>query len=353
MSTKELQPKHDLVQINKVSYDPNLFDAHMTGTHIDRIFSIKGGIPKATNWMVVGDPGVGKSTVTLSAISNAKKNGSKVLFISAEMSRVDMYLYVERYPQFGDLDILFTGEHLDANPKKLIEETLDEGYDIVLVDSFVEVQDDIKESCRMSTGQSEKWLLDLMYSQNLGKNKSKRYTTFLNIQQVNKGGNFVGSNKLKHMTTGMMEIRFEDLDNVEAGRFIWFSKNRRGHVGKKLYFDLSGTGDVHYDWERFQKTEKMEELRKEEKAKMVVEGEKFDILFGVGKKEQTIEETVTELLNDSKPETIQYTLPDLMEMETHQVMTIITERGIRIPAEGANTHKKLRNLILASQVEVQ
>jgi predicted ATP-dependent serine protease len=347
--TKQVQPQHDLVQINKVSYDPNLFDSHMTGTHIDKIFSIKGGIPKATNWMVVGDPGVGKSTVTMSAISNAKKNGSKVLFISAEMSRVDMYLYVERYPQFGELDILFTGEHIDSNPKKLIEEILDRGYDIVLVDSFVEVQDDVKEACRMSTGQAEKWLLDLMYRHNLGQNKEKRYTTFLNIQQVNKGGNFVGSNKLKHMTTGMMEIRFEDPENVEAGRFIFFSKNRRGHVGKKLYFDLSKSGDVQYDWERFQKAEKMEEMRKVEKEKLKEEGEVFDKLFGVGEKEKTVEQVVEELLGDSKPERINYTETQLMEMSSRDLFQMCIDRRINVPSEGANTNKKLRLLILQQQ----
>ena len=62
--------------------------------HWTDCFSIDGGVPKATNWMVVGDPGVGKSTVTLDIIANAKKTGSKVLFISAEMNQVDLYLYV-------------------------------------------------------------------------------------------------------------------------------------------------------------------------------------------------------------------------------------------------------------------
>lgn len=277
--------KNNLVQINKVVFDPTLFESHITNTPIDGMFSIKGGIPKATNWMVVGDPGVGKSTVTLSIISNVKKNGGRVLFISAEMSRVDMYLYVERYPQFGDVDIFFTGEHLDLNPKKAIEEILKTGYDLVLIDSFIEVQSTVKESCRMSTGQAEKWLLDLMYLHNMAKNDSKRHTSFLCIQQVTKGGTFVGSNKLKHMTTGMMEIRFEDQDDYESDRYILFSKNRRGHVGKRLFFDLSATGDVQYDTNRFEKAEKLVEMRKTEKEKMKQEDVQFDTLFGLKKKE--------------------------------------------------------------------
>jgi len=31
----------------------------------------------------------------------------------------------------------------------------------------------------------------MMYKQNLGQNKAKTFTSFLNIQQVNKGGTFV------------------------------------------------------------------------------------------------------------------------------------------------------------------
>lgn len=271
----------NLVQINKVDYDQELFEVHKTDTPIDGMFSITQGIPKATNWMVVGDPGVGKSTVMMDVLSNIKKNGAKVLFISAEMSRVDLYLYVQRYPKFGDIDIFFTGEYEGTNFKGDFENLLQEGWDVVLLDSFVEVQQEIKELCNISTGAAEKYLLNLMYQQNLGKNKSKKYTSFLNIQQVNKGGNFVGSNKLKHMTTGMMEIRFEDVE-AQDERFITFSKNRRGHVGKKMYFTLESTGDVTYDFERFKKSEKLQKLRKIEKEKMKAEGATFDTLFGIG-----------------------------------------------------------------------
>ena len=199
--------KSRLTQISNVKYEKGLFEAHKTNTPLDGLFSIDGGIPKATNWMVVGDPGVGKSTVTLDIIANAKASGSKVLFISAEMNQVDLYLYVKRYPKFGELDIFFPQEIADdEDPKAVLEEILTEGYDIVLTDSFIELQETIREAGRMTRNSSEKYLLDLMYKHNLGDNKGKHFTAFLNIQQVNKGGTFVGSNKLKHMTTGMMEI---------------------------------------------------------------------------------------------------------------------------------------------------
>ncbi len=257
-----------LQQINTTKFEDGLFEEHKTDTPLDGLFSIGGGVPKATNYMVVGDPGVGKSTVTLDVIANAKKNGSKVLFISAEMSPVDLKLYVDRYPKFGDLDIFFpqTLEE-EESPKGVLEEVLNEGYDIVLIDSFIELQATIQEADRMTRNSAEKWLLNLMYQHNLGDNKGKHFTSFLAIQQVNKGGTFVGSNKLKHMTTGMMEIRFVDQDTQEE-RYVVFSKNRRGHVGKRMFFNLAATGDVTYDTERFKKNEELQILKKKEAEKL-------------------------------------------------------------------------------------
>jgi len=275
-----------LKQINNVKYDKGLFDAHKTGTPLDGLFSIDGGVPKATNWMVVGDPGVGKSTVTLDVISNAQKNGSKVLFISAEMNQVDLYLYVKRYPKFGDLNIFFPQEmDENDNPKEVLEGILNQGWDIVLIDSFVELQEIIREECHLTRNSSEKYLLDLMYKQNLGQNDTKSFTSFLNIQQVNKGGTFVGSNKLKHMTTGMMEIRFVD-ENTQDERYVVFSKNRRGHVGKQMYFDLAAKGNVTYDTARFKKTEELKELKKKEQKKIKDSSKDFDALFGLNNTEE-------------------------------------------------------------------
>jgi predicted ATP-dependent serine protease len=272
-----------LTKIDDVNYDPDLFISHKTSTPLDQLFSVAngGGIPKATNWMIVGDPGVGKSTVTLDIISNAQKNGSKVLFISAEMNRIDLYLYVQRYPKFGRIPILFPQElEDDQNPKQAIENILNEGWDIVLTDSLIEVQEIVREHEKITGNAAEKWMLGQMYKHNLGNNAEGKFTTFLNIQQVNKGGVFVGSNKLKHMVSGMMHIKFVD-EYDQDERYIIFSKNRRGNVGKQMFFDLSTTGNVVYDTNRFNKTEELRELKKKEKEKIKAENLDFNKLFGI------------------------------------------------------------------------
>jgi DNA repair protein RadA/Sms len=251
-----------------------------TGRAIDQLFTLEGGLPKATNYMVVGDPGVGKSTVTLDILSDLIKGGYKCLFISAEMTRIDLYKYVQRYPKFGDIDILFLGEYIDDNPKLVIEEALSPGYDVVLIDSFVEVQEAVKEVNRLTTSGSEKWLIDQMIRNNLGNNQTKKHTTFLAIQQVTKGGVFVGSNKLKHNTTGMMEIRYED--EVSGTAYVMFTKNRRGPVNRKMYFSLKETGDVKYDQKRFSIDEGARETYEQERKQIEEEEDAFDKLLGTG-----------------------------------------------------------------------
>jgi len=234
--------KPESVRMKDLHFDPRLFETLKTGRPIDTIFSIDGGLTKSTNFVLVGDPGVGKSTVSMDILSDLQTNGASALFISGEMDRFDLHKYVERYPKFGDLDILFLGDYLEDDPKGIIEEMLDRGYDVVLIDSLAEVQDTVKEASKMTGAASEKWLIDLMRKNNAGGNDKGAYTSFICIQQVTKDGVFLGSNKLKHNTSGMMELRFDEVGD----RYIMFSKNRRGEAFKKLYFDLSSTGDVEY-----------------------------------------------------------------------------------------------------------
>ena len=234
----------DIVQMRDQTFDKDLFIPMATGREIDFLFSLDGGINKATNYLVVGDPGVGKSTVTLDIVADLVHLGYQCLFISAEMTRIDLFKYVERFPKFGHVDTLFLGEYCDDNPKLVIEEALAKGYDLVLIDSFVEVQDSVKEATKVTSNSAEKWLIDQMLKNNMGENNPGKNTTFLCIQQVTKGGVFLGSNKLKHITTGMLEIRFDE--DMPGTSFLHFTKNRRGPCNIKMYFELRSGGQVIY-----------------------------------------------------------------------------------------------------------
>jgi hypothetical protein len=272
----------ELVRMSEQNFPPDLFVPLKTGKPVDYLFTPQGGVPKACNFMLIGGPGVGKSTVSLDMLSDLALNGNKVLFISAEMTRIDLYGYVQRFPKFGEVDILFTGEYCDSNPKTVIEQALKPGYDVVLIDSFAEVQEDIKDVLKLGTSGAEKWLIDLMLSHNLGGNDALKNTTFIAIQQVTKGGVFVGSNKLKHNTTGMLELR---LDKDSGSPYLIFTKNRRGQAEKRMFYSLSETGDVHYDLKRFNNDENAREALSQERALIEGEGNAFDAMFGFENKE--------------------------------------------------------------------
>ena len=100
-----------------VRFDPELFRNYMSGTVLDELLCSYKGLPKGVNYMVIGDPGVGKTTIILDLLSNIRKQspGVRVLFISAEMNEIDLAIYVQRFPKFQDLDILFIEAGFDED----------------------------------------------------------------------------------------------------------------------------------------------------------------------------------------------------------------------------------------------
>ena len=232
----------EILSLGSMSFPDSLWENYLTQTALDFLFTPEGGVPKATNWILVGDPGVGKSTVGMDTLASLTEQGAKCLFVSAEMTRVDIAKYVQRFPRLSTLQTLFLGEFIDHNPQTILEQALDLGFDVVLIDSFVEVQECVQESLKISSVVAQKWLVDLMKSHNMGGNPQSKFTTFLCIQQVTKDGVFLGSNRLKHATTGMLEMRFDEED--KSITFLEFTKNRRGSIGKRLYFDLRNGGEI-------------------------------------------------------------------------------------------------------------
>jgi predicted ATP-dependent serine protease len=280
--------KVELTKLADLNIDSSLFVPMATNTIADKFLSNDGGFLPGTNVMAAGAPGVGKTTVLLELLSNLHATGKKVLFISAEMSQIDMARYLQRFPNWGQLPILFLADYTDECPQTVIDQVLNEGWDLVLTDSYTEVNDTVKEACNLTRSKTEKWFLDAMISHNKGNNKAKKYTTFVTILQLSKGGQFVGSNKLKHMTTSMMHLDWEGGEN--GRRFMEFSKNRVGAVGKKMYFSI-GDG-VQFDEARYTRDLLNDELVEAERQQLESEADAFDKLFGLGVEEVELAESV-------------------------------------------------------------
>ena len=235
----------------QLNIDADSLEPLKTGTVFDKFMSNEGGFLPGTNVMAAGAPGVGKTTLLLELLYGVQQTGKKVLFISAEMSEMDMARYMKRFPHWANLPILFLNNFTDDCPKEVVESVINDGWDLILTDSYTEVNDTVKEACNLTRSKVEKWFLDLMVDNNKGLNKSKIHTTFVTILQLSKGGQFVGSNKLKHMTSAMMDINWEGSEN-SGTRYMEFSKNRCGNVGQKLCYTISGAG-LSLDGDRFHK----------------------------------------------------------------------------------------------------
>jgi len=235
MNTKVMNLK--TVKMSDLTFDPQLFRPMKSGRVIDAHFSSEGGLMKGTNYAIVGDPGIGKTTVMLDMLADLQEKGQKVLFISGEMNQIDMFGYVKRFPKFGQLPILFMGDYCEDNALDVVKSILSEGWDTVLIDSMAEIQNAVVDTTKgwMSGKKAETELLNLFEKHNMGENDSEINTSFLVIQQVTKGGEFAGSNRFKHMMTGMAHMKW----TKEGDRTFFFSKNRRGGDMSVRMFNLS------------------------------------------------------------------------------------------------------------------
>ncbi len=234
----------NITPLNKLDIDSKMLEVMKSGLPIDELLSEEGGIPCASNYMMIGDPGVGKTTVLLDLLSAVQNNGRKCLFISGEMGRKQMFKYTERFKQFGIIQTLFMADYMNYNTKDTIEQVLNMGWDCVLIDSAAEIIDGVRDDNGWDRKTAEAWFVDICIKHNKGENEGIKFTSFLAIQQVTKAGEFVGSNKLKHLFDAMGEMRRESEKNGGA-TYITFSKNRNGNAGIKFSYQLN-TDSIYY-----------------------------------------------------------------------------------------------------------
>lgn len=271
------------IRMRDLHFSEGLFENYETGTILDRLLCSYSGLPKGVNYMVIGDPGVGKTTIILDMMANlqARYPSLRILFVSAEMNEVDLAIYVQRFPKFGNIDILFVESDIDEDTHNwnTLTEVLEQGWDIVAIDSFYELQGIIKEEENITLKKAETMLLCLIKQQNKAMNDRHVNTTFLTIQQVTKSGAFIGSNRLKHSITAMMELRLDNPKNIYSDRYVTFSKHRRGDVGVKLYYNLSTTGDVFFDEQKYNDDLKLRKLQSNVSSQIRDFANEFDKLF--------------------------------------------------------------------------
>ena len=232
-----------LTRGNQLEFKKELFRPLKTNSELDVILSTEGGLMPGTNMIFAGGPGSGKSTIVLDIMSSLTFQGYKCLFVSGEMDEIAYYKYCKRLPKFDCVQTLFLKNHSNE-VKDVLEYIFNQGYDVIAIDSLAEVLDMYRDSQKSTMGAAEMWLLSLQDKNKKGQNKGEYYTTFVNIQQETKAGDFAGSNRLKHMTDAMCHVE-RSRDGLE--RSMHFSKNRDCDKDFKLYFSIY-KDSVHYSY---------------------------------------------------------------------------------------------------------
>lgn len=190
----------------------------------------------------------------LHILNEVKKTNtdSKMLYISAGEMRADEVADIARYyPGLLDnVHLLFANQAILKGEQfhKVVECELQTGYDIVVIDSWAALSDVVGDELNVRGKGTETWFLRILDKNNMAHNDAKKFTSFLIIQQVTKGGVFAGSNYLKHMTQAFAYLR---RDEKQKGKtYMVFEKNRVGVEQVKLYYFKQENG-IGFDSDRY------------------------------------------------------------------------------------------------------
>ncbi len=275
--------------IDLENIDMSRFTSIPTGTAVDKIASKRNGWMPGTVYILTGESGAGKSTIATNIGDYLKERNFipaieatetterveavefTAGFISCEMDKDDWTEECIDNPRLAaSYKPIFMLDYLDApNYLEVLVEALMK-YQYVVLDSFEVVIDQLKEIKGWTSKKAESELINV-----LRRAATESNAIIIAIQQYTKGGNFVGSNKIKHMLTGMMFVKFDK----HGDRYLTFTKNRRGGhmVGKHLYFTKNKvSGRLEFDDTRFENERAIQEFSQAENELMQEEASLFD-----------------------------------------------------------------------------
>jgi len=282
--------KMEIIKVEDMDF-PN-FQLHNSGKPIDDLMSDHekgGGLYGGTVTIVMGESGVGKSTILLDYLASVQKQNRKarVLYISSEMTKNDILFYHKKTPAIGQVPTLLLMDCVkDGTLSAVLNKAFTSDYDIILLDSFQDTLVKLKEAEGWRATAAESWLIGQMITA-----AEEKGCAILAIQHMTKGGTYVGSTYLKHATQAMMEIKFD----ISGHRYVEFTKNRRGGsaVGKRLYYSLDAAGEVQYDIDKFKEQEEMRNIERNDSIRRNDLTRGFDEMFKKREKKQEEEEPAT------------------------------------------------------------
>jgi len=194
---------------------------------LDRVLG--GGLVPASLVLVGGEPGVGKSTLLLTALAAISKD-RRALLVTGEESTAQVKLRAARLGGAGKVEILAETE------LETVCATLErERPEVCVIDSVQTLYSSEIGSAPGSVGQVREAAARLLRVA-----KQSHVATFL-VGHVTKDGTVAGPRVLEHLVDCVLQ--FEG-DRYQAHRVLRATKNRFGSTNELGVFEMTGTGLV-------------------------------------------------------------------------------------------------------------
>ena len=208
--------------------------SEVSAEHTERISSLSseldrvlgGGLVPGSVILLGGEPGIGKSTLTLQVAMAIDK---KVLYVSGEESLQQIKLRAERLGEKNPQCYLLN----EVNSDHILQQLTEIAPDLVIIDSIQTLYNPIIDSTPGSISQIRECTAEMM---RFAKETS---TPVILIGHITKDGNLAGPKILEHMVDTVMQ--FEG-DRNHAYRLLRSTKNRFGSTHELGIFEMAGHG---------------------------------------------------------------------------------------------------------------
>jgi DNA repair protein RadA/Sms len=189
-----------------------------------------GGIVKGELVLIGGDPGIGKSTLALTAMNGLINAGKRVLYVTGEESLQQLKLRAARLKINESMDVLAETE-LDT-----VFDVVDNNKpQVVVIDSIQTLESGTTSAPRGSVAQLKEITDRLM------RFSKENNVSFLIVGHVTKEGAIAGPKLLEHMVDTVLYFEGDRNMNFRILRAI---KNRFGSTNEIGVFEMTDTGLV-------------------------------------------------------------------------------------------------------------
>jgi len=194
---------------------------------LDRVLG--GGLVPGSLLLIGGEPGIGKSTLTLQVANQLARNGTKVLYVTGEESAEQVRLRARRLSAVAESIYILCA--IDLDDILAAADELTPG--LLVIDSIQTMFRASLTSAPGSVGQVRECTAELLRLA-----KSRTLTTFI-VGHVTKSGAVAGPRTLEHMVDTVLYFEGEGFQQY---RIVRAAKNRYGSTNEIGVFEMTEAG---------------------------------------------------------------------------------------------------------------